>query len=257
MNNRIVIITPFYNPGVFLEQCVASIMTQKYDNFHVVFVDDASTDGAFDRLPKGDPRVTIVRNAERKTALENLHDAIINHCQPNDIAVLVDGDDWLPNKKVLEFINDFYNQNDCWIMYGQARWTDGNPGCSYPYPDENYFNSIRNAQILESGQPTGYLISHIRTFRAGLYHKIQEQDTFFSCLRDTQGKFYRMTYDVAMMLPMLEMAGFDKVKFNDKVLYTYNRGNPISDDRVNQKLQWDIHAEIYKKPKFKKIESYL
>lgn len=256
MKNKIKIITPFYNPGEFLENCVGTLMSQKYDNYQVIFVDDCSTDGSFEKLPKDDPRAVIVKNDVRKTALENIHDAIINYCDPDDIIVLVDGDDWLPNKNVLSFINDYYNQNDCWVMYGQASWTDGNKGCAIAYPNKEYFDNIRNAPIFSNGQPGGYFVSHIRTFRAGLYHKIQEQDKVFSCLKDANGEFYKMTYDVAMFLPILEMAGFDKVKFNDKILYTYNRSNPISDDRVNQKLQWDIHKEIYKKPKFNKIENY-
>lgn len=256
MKNKLVIITPFYNPGEFLEQCVASLMSQSYDNFHVYFVDDASTDGSFDKLPINHPNATVIQNDVRKTALENLNFVLMNFCQPDDIAVLVDGDDWLPNKKVLSYINDFYNEHDCWMMYGQAAWTDGNKGCSFEYPSKEMFDNIRNCPAHQNGQPSGYLVSHIRTFRAGLYQKIKEQDENLSCLKDKDGNFYRMTYDVAMMLPIMEMAGFEKVKYNDKVLYTYNRGNPISDDRVNQKLQWDIHNEIYKKRKFAKIESY-
>jgi glycosyltransferase involved in cell wall biosynthesis len=246
MNNRIVVITPFYNPGYFLSQCVASLMSQKYDNFHVVFVDDASTDGALDKLPKDDSRVTIIHNEIRKTALENLHNAIMNHCNPDDIVVFVDGDDWLPNKKVLSEINDFYNKHDCWIMYGQASWTDGRRGFASAYLNEE-FSNLRNAP---------FRVSHIRSFRAGLYQMIQTQDPTFSCLKDKSGEFYKMTYDVAIMLPILEMAGPDKTRFNDTILYIYNRNNPISDDRVNQQLQWNIHAEINQKPKFKKIESY-
>ena len=80
MNNRIVIITPFYNPGEFLDRCISSLITQKYDNFHIYFVDDASTDGSFDKLPLGHPNVTVITNQERKTALENLHFVLVNHC---------------------------------------------------------------------------------------------------------------------------------------------------------------------------------
>lgn len=247
MNNRIVIITPFYNPGSFLEQCVASIVTQKYDNFHVVFIDDASTDGSFEKLPAPSDKITLVRNTVRKTALENLHDAILTHCKPNDIAVFVDGDDWLPNKKVLSFINDFYNQHDCWIMYGQSQWTDGRRGFATDYTFEE-FQNLRKSP---------FKVSHIRSFRAGLYHKIKDQDPTFSCLRDSKGEFYKMTYDVAIMFPIMEMAGFEKTKFNDTILYTYNRGNPISDDRVNQSLQTSIHIEISNKKKFNKIDNYL
>jgi glycosyltransferase involved in cell wall biosynthesis len=246
MKNNIKIITPFYNPGEFLENCVNTLMSQKYDNFKVLFVDDCSTDGSFDRLPHDNDNAVIIKNEIRKTALENIHNAIMNYCDPDDIIVLVDGDDWLPNKNVLSYINDFYNQNDCWIMYGQSQWTDGRRGFASAYSAEEFAN-VRK---------TPFKVSHLRTFRAGLYQKIQEQDSTFSCMKDSNNEFYKMTYDVAIMFPMLEMAGVEKVAFNDTILYIYNRNNPISDDRVNQQLQWDIHSEIAGKTIFNKIENY-
>lgn len=248
MKNKIKIIVPFYNAGEFLEKCVSSIMTQKYDNFEVIFIDDCSTDGSYDRLPHGDPRVRVIRNDVRKTALENIHDAIINYCEPNDVCTLIDGDDWLINKNSLSFINDFYNEHDCWIMYGQASWTDGRRGIARPYLSKEEFDMKRKLP---------FYISHIRTFRAGLYQKIQEQDPNFSCMKDKNGYFYKMAYDVAIMYPIMELAGFEKVKYNDTPLYIYNRHNPISDDRVNQMLQTSIHEEINKKSAFNKIESFL
>jgi hypothetical protein len=75
-------------------------------------------------------------------------------------------------------------------------------------------------------------------------------------MKDKNGDWYTITYDVAMFLPMLEMAGFEHVKHNTKPLYVYNRDNPISDDKVNQQKQWDVHEEILQKESFKKIESY-
>lgn len=248
MKNKIKIITPFYNPGEFLEKCVSSIVTQKYDNFEVIFIDDCSNDGSYDKLPYNDSRSKIIKNEIRKTALENLHDAIMNYCEPNDIVVLLDGDDWLANKNVLSYIDEFYKEHDCWIMYGQASWTDGRRGIARPYLSKEEFDMKRKLP---------FYISHIRTFRAGLYHKIKEQDKDFSCMKDKYGEFYKMTYDVAIMYPIMELAGFEKVKYNDTPLYIYNRHNPISDDRVNQTLQTSIHSEINNKKALLKIESFL
>jgi glycosyltransferase involved in cell wall biosynthesis len=246
MKNNIKVITPFYNPGEFLETCVNTLMSQKYENFKVLFVDDCSTDGSFDKLPHDNEKAIVIKNEIRKTALENIHNAIINHCEPDDIVILIDGDDWLPNKNVLSYVNDFYNQNDCWIMYGQSQWTDGRRGFASAYSAEE-FKNIRKSP---------FRVSHLRTFRAGLYQKIKEQDLEFLCMKDSNGDFYKMTYDVAIMFPILEMAGVEKVAFNDTILYIYNRNNPISDDKVNQQLQWDIHTEISNKKSFNKIEDY-
>lgn len=247
MGNNIKIITPFYNPGDFLDKCVASLISQKYDSFQVIFIDDASTDGSFEKLPHGHPNSIIIKNKIRKTALENIHDAITNHCEPEDIVTLVDGDDWLVNKNVLSYIDEFYQEYKCWVMYGQATWTDGHKGIARHVTKEVFDNMRSNP----------FFVSHIRTFKAGLYQKISVQDPNLTCLKDNNGDFYKMTYDVAIMFPIMEMAGYDKVKYNDKSLYIYNRHNPISDDRVNQGLQTSIHREINQKNKFNKIENYI
>ncbi len=288
--NKIKVLIPFYNPGDFLDLCINSILTQDYENYEVLFIDDCSTDNSFEKLPactfayetneSGEPikneqgqlipkkdengdliilekhpllentkciNIQLWRASSRATALPNLHKGIMDFCtDPDDIVVLLDGDDWLISRSALSYINDFYNDNDCWMMYGSSMWTDGRRCCSSPYPQLE-FKNLRAAP---------FRISHIRTFRAGLYHKIAEQDKTFSCMKDKKGNWYTMTYDVGIFLPMLELAGYDKVKHNTKPLYVYNRDNPISDDKVNQQLQWDIHEEILHKKPFKKIDNY-
>ena len=240
------IVVPFYNASGFIERCASSVMAQKYDNFKVIFIDDASTDNSWELLPHDNDKAICIRNEKNVSALPNIHKAVMEHCDPNDIVILVDGDDWLINKKVLTYLNDFYHKNDCWVTYGQASWTDGRRGFASAYP-ENEFKQLRKAP---------FRISHLRTFIAGVYQAIEHQDSNFSCLKDTKGEWYKMTYDVAIMLPLLELSGYDKVKYIDKVLYIYNRDNPISDDKVNQQLQWDIHKEILKKPVFKQLSKY-
>ena len=246
MSNKIKIIIPFYNPGKFLETCVATAVTQKYDNYQMIFVDDCSTDSSYDKLPHDDDRAIIVRNDSRKTALENIHDAIMIYCDPDDIVVLLDGDDWFPNKNVLKYIDEQYQKNDCWIMYGQAQWTSGQRGFASQYKPEEFAN-LRKAP---------FRVSHLRTFRAGLYHSIIHQDQSFSGLKDNNGEFYKSSYDTAMMFPLLELAGKEKTLFNDTILYIYNRDNPISDDKVDQQLQWNVHKEVSNKTPLKKIDNY-
>lgn len=247
LKNKMKIIIPFYNASSFIEKSMMSALTQKYNNFTVIFIDDASTDDSWTKLPHNNSKAICIKNEVNTTALPNIHKAIMEYCEPNDIVVLLDGDDYLPNNKVLQYINDFYCQNDCWIMYGQAAWSTGQKGCAYEYTKDE-FSHLRKVE---------FKVSHIRTFRAGLYHKIKEQDPTFSCMKGKNGEWYKMTYDVAIMFPIMEMAGYEKTKYNDKSLYIYNFENPISDHRVNQQLQWDIHKEISNKPPFKKIESYI
>ncbi len=277
--NKIKIIIPFYNPGTFLDSCILSVLTQNYDNYEILFIDDASTDGSYERIPActfksdetGKPivdedgkliildqhpllkktkclNVVAWRASSRATALPNIHNAIINFCtDPDDIVVIVDGDDHLSGKWVLSYINDMYVANkDKWFIYGSSLWTDGRKCCSSAYTREE-FKDIRKAP---------FRISHLRTFRAGLYHKIAEQDTNFSCMMDKNSNWYTSSYDTVMCYPMLELAGYDHVMHNSKPIYIYNRHNPLSDDKVDQFLQWDVHKEITLKKPFNIINNY-
>jgi len=59
-----------------------------------------------------------------------------------------------------------------------------------------------------------------------------------------------MTYDVAIMTPLMEIAGFERIKFNPKPIYYYRLHNN-NDHIVNWGLQKDIEQEIFAKNKFK------
>lgn len=246
MKNKINVIVPFYNCKTYLETCVSSIMTQKYENFHVYFIDDCSNDDSWSVLPHEDNRATCIKNEINLTALPNIHKAVMEFCEPDSIVVLCDGDDKLINKNVLSFINNIYNEKDCWFQYGQSLWSDGRRGFASAYSEEE-FNNLRKAI---------YRVSHIRSFRAGVYHKIKEQDPEFSQFKDKNGQFYKSCYDVPIVWSLMELSGYKRCYFNDVPLYLYNRENPLNDDKVNQQLQWDIHKEVSNKPSFKRIESY-
>lgn len=279
MKNKIKIIVPFYNPGNFLDRCINSLLTQDYDNYEILFIDDCSTDGSFSKIPsvkyKGDENGDLIkdengepiieskhhllektkcinilawRSGERMTALPNLHNAIMRFAtEPDDIVVIVNGDDWLLNKKVLSYINDFYNKNkECWIMYGNPKNTN-NTTNNYKDFTEKDFENLRNLP---------FIIPHIRTFKAGLYSKIAEQDENYECMKNSDGKWYPVKYDVAMFLPMFEMAGKEHVFFNKEQLYVHNLDNPISESRINRDLQLITYIDINKKKSFKRIKDY-
>ena len=276
--NKIKVIVPFYNPGRFLELSINSVLTQDYENYEVLFIDDSSTDSSFSKIPgciykmkeDGSPEkdsdgnliiekkdaileitkcknIVAWRASQQNTALPNIHNAVMNFCtDPDDIVVLLDGDDFLINKKVLSHINNLYNENDCWITYGQARWTDGKKGCASAYSMEEHKN-VRKAP---------FRISHLRTCRAGVYHKIAEQDPDFLYLKDKDFEMYKWSWDTAVMFCLLELTPFEKLKFNETILYMYNRDNPISEDKINQEAQWAVHREVSNKVPLKQIQSY-
>jgi glycosyltransferase involved in cell wall biosynthesis len=242
--NKLKVLVPFYNAGQYLEKCVDSILSQDYRDFQVIFLDDASTDGAANRVPVGDHRVTLIRNEIRSGGTRNFHRMLRDWCDPDDIAVMIDGDDWLANSIALAEIDRFYREYDCWVMYGQFLYSTGAYGFCKPYPDRETFSRLRDV----------WYSSHIKTFRAGLYHKIEGQDPAYSCIKDASGRWYTSACDMAIMYPVMELAGFDRVKYNDTVLYIYNVENPLCNFKLRRNQQLQNNLEIIKKRPFKQTQ---
>ena len=94
-----------------------------------------------------------------------------------------------------------------------------------------------------------WVTSHLRTFKRGLWRFIKDED-----MKDTTGKYYSMAWDMAIMYPLLEMAGLQKIKFIDRIMYVYNDVNPLNDFRKNVNNQILTAREIKGKPKYKKVE---
>jgi len=241
MKNNFLIVCFFYNAESYIERCVGSILTQDYQNYRVLFVDDASTDNGFD-LIDDDKKFIKIKNQENKGLLYNYATYLPMYANEGDIIIVVDGDDALQGNKVLSYLNDFYNEHNCLVTYGQSLWTDGRKGFARPYTEQE-FNNLRRTQ---------FLASHLRTFKYTCFKELMNQDPNFDCFKDKNGNFYMMAGDVATMYPIMEIAGFNSVKYIDKILHLYNFHNPISDHMKNQQLQWYINNEINNKKQFTK-----
>lgn len=209
---RLKVVVPFYNAGCYLQRCVAALLAQDLDDFTAVFVDDASTDGYGALVPVDDPRVTLVRNAVRIGPVASLHAVVVEHCEPGEIVAVVSGEDWLSTDAALRTVQDVYALYDCWVMYGQFCHPDGRYGHAKPFPDASWFSPLRDLSF----------VAPILTFRAELYHRLAEQDPGCRCLKDGQGR-WRFDLESAVMPPLLELAGFDRVVFQDQPLYVFNR----------------------------------
>lgn len=224
-----VIIVPSYNNSAYCEQNILSILHQQYENYRVIFIDDASTDDTFDKVqalvdrsPKKD-KVTLIKNTENKGSLANLYHAIHDGCKDQEIVVCVDGDDQLAQLYVLKKLNKIYANSNIWMTYGNY--------LEYPtYKQKPKLCQKFPKSVLRSHRFRQYkwVTSHLHTFYAGLFKKISPEHL------SRDGQFLPVAGDVAIVLPMLEMAS-GHFQFIEDVLYLYNRTNPLS-DHLSSKL---------------------
>lgn len=237
--NRFVFIIPFRNIKDYIKQCADSLILQNYKNWIAIFCDDASDDNSVSNIPKDD-RFVIRRNKERLTALPNIHNAIMeSNLNNEDIICILDGDDFLLRRDSIDIINKLYNDNTL-LTYGQYAHSNGIVGHCRSLTEE-MFKNIRNI---------GFWTSHMRTYKYKLYKEIINQDPNLNCFKGKDGNFYKSSCDVATMLPLLEMAGFNRIKFNPEPIYYY-RIHENNDHNIDSELQKSVADEIFKKNKFK------
>jgi len=247
-DKKFVIVIPSYNNEKWCIDNITSTINQNYDKYRVIFTDDCSSDSTFEKVSeviRNSNKYTLIKNEERLGALANLYN-MIHSCNDDEIILTLDGDDWLANPNVLNTLNSVYSQ-DVWMTYGQYQnYPDNGIGVAKEYPHH----------IIESNRFRSHEwgASHLRTFYAWLFKKINKQDLLYN------NKFMSMAWDMAMMLPMLEMSGLHS-KFIPDILYRYNLDNPINDHKVDGRLQQSldryvrglsIYNRILSPPKFKK-----
>ncbi len=94
------IITPAYNVEPYIRSTIESVLSQTYENWEMLIVDDASTDETAkiaEEYATGDARIKVIRYTENQGAAAARNTAL-SRARGEYIAIL-DGDDmWLPEK---------------------------------------------------------------------------------------------------------------------------------------------------------------
>lgn len=244
----IVVIIPSYNNSQWYEKNLKSVFMQKYDNYRVVYIDDCSSDSTgklveqYINAHDCKKRTTLIRNTSQRGALANLYDAI-HACADHEIIATLDGDDWFANDHVLATINKEYNDK-VFLTFGQFQHYSDDPflnnklGFCKPYPDQIV------GQNLYRKFP--WVASHLRTFYAGLFKQIKKEDLMY------KGHFFPVTWDMAMMFPMLEMAA-GRCKCLDDVSYIYNSVTPSNDFKLRFELMQECEKVIRARPAYEPL----
>ena len=269
-----VVVIPSYNNLNWFKKNLGSIFFQDYVNIRIIYVNDCSNDGMTEELEgflknnnidfrlitfdngasdnidevtenfiqlvnEDRSYFTLINNKSREGGpLANLYRSI-HSCEDNEIIVTIDGDDWFAHEKVLKELNEYYSrENKIWLTHGRL--------VEYPNGHATWCEPIPEKVIKKNAFRTFKCPSHIRTFYAWLFKKIELQDLL------SQGKFYTVAADMVTMYPMIEMAG-ERHAFISKINYVYNVANELNENKVNTELQRDVDKEIRKKTPYKRL----
>jgi len=252
MDNNFLVVSPTYNTAPYIEKCVMSVLNQTYRKFDHLTIDDCCTDGTTEILLsiltnyKGNNFFVHRNIVRRESPLGNFALGIeLFSGDDEDIIVTVDGDDWLYDNGVLEYLNEVYQDPDVWMTYGSFISASGKiQGMCRQVKDTRTY---RRRDV--------WVTSHLRTIKRKLWNKIKKTD-----LLDKNGKYYVYYPDIAYMFPAIEMAGLKHSRFIDKVLYVYNDLNPLcsAEDWKSGEGRRHIYAidkEIRRKPVYSELRN--
>lgn len=239
------VVSPAFCCERWVQKCIGSIRSQTHGQFRCVMIDACSTDRTYERARhavEGDDRFTILRNPVRQYPLANIVEATRHAAQaPDDVIVIVDGDDWLKHDRVFERLASLYADPEAWLTYGgselrrrplRARLL-GRPHLrALPYPE-----AVRRDNLYRY-HPGNFPAAHLRSYRKFLWDALRDED-----LRDADGQYFRAAGDFATMLPMMEMATDRHIRHLTEVMYVYNNDHPLNENR--QAVAWTA-TEAYR-----------
>jgi hypothetical protein len=142
-----------------------------------------------------------------KAHFENLIE-VIGKLPDDRIVACLDADDWLGPPNALCAVARYFAAG-AWVTYGSFIFADGRRGnpCD-PYEAGENIRAVR------------WKATHLKCFKAGLFKRIKHEH-----LKLPTGKWLPHARDLALMFPLLEMAGPKRTAHVAEVVYVYNFAN--------------------------------
>ncbi len=242
VEHEFVIIVPSYNNKGWYKKNLDSIFAQTYDNYRIIYIDDASTDGTarlveeYVKAHNQEDKFTLIRNTKRLQPLANRYRAI-HTCPNHAIIAELDGDDWFAHPRVLERLNAEYQNPEVWLTYGKNKQEPfsrfGIPVVQVPDEiiQKNQFREMLDCP------------AQLRSYYVWLFKQVKLKDLLY------KDSYFPRATDWAVMFPMLEMAGTHS-SFIGEELYIHNKFNPINMSKVNSVPKDDIWGVIRNRAKY-------
>ena len=135
------------------------MLSQSYENWRAIFVDDVSTDNTGQvvldiakQLNLGE-KIKVVRREEKFGETKNTLTEIKN-IEDDEVVCRLDGGDWLVDNDALFMIDEIYRKHNTSAIWTKHRWA---------YTNENISGPLDPCQDVYKHP---WVSSHLKTFRA-------------------------------------------------------------------------------------------
>lgn len=224
----------------YITKCLDSIKSQTNINWECQVVLTPFPDKTFEIAKKYEcNKIKVVLSDKDSFVIKNIQYAL-DLLKPNDedIICTVDADDWLANNDVLSTIDRYYMSNkDLLLTYGSwCTWPENKqiPNNSFSYNETDFTKGIRR---------TLFRGTHFRTMKYKVFKNIPKNE-----FKDKNDNIYTVAGDAAIMIPALEMVGYNRSKFVPEILYVYNRETEFNEDKSKRDQSIAVTLDIAQKP---------
>lgn len=185
------VLTPVYNQGNYLEECIHSVLNQTYDNWEYVIVNNRSTDDTLkiaEHYARKDPRIRVITNKEHLPVMQNLNHAFRQIAPESIYCKVLHGDDLMFPECIERMVElaEQYPSIGIVNSYYLEDSTVGPAGMPYPSPFNDGREICRdylmgNANVF--GAPSNLLIrSSLIRERKNVYDESYLQSDMSACL---------------------------------------------------------------------------
>ncbi|KAG5178649.1 nucleotide-diphospho-sugar transferase, partial [Tribonema minus] len=206
------VLVPAYNAEGYVVEGVESVLRQSHARVRVWAYNDGSTDntGALLNIKfKADPRVVLLSNKVNLGPAQTKwlgFQAIYKEALPNDIVVVLDGDDHLLSDDALAVVHGEYLAKKCWFTYG-----------SYVGAFSREVRAL-DADTHLDFRAAAWRYGHPRSFKAFLIGHLTEAD-----FKHADGTWLTKGTDRGFILRFLELSGPARISFIRVPIYFYRK----------------------------------
>ncbi|MEW6026951.1 MAG: glycosyltransferase [Planctomycetota bacterium] len=142
------IITPTYNHEKYIAECIRSVLSQSYQDWEMLIVDDGSTDATADIIKRfRDPRIRYLRQENQGAyKLGATYNKALKESRGDLIAILEGDDFWPPDKLAVQA--PYFSSPDIILTYGDCIVTN-------EHSDKLFYRGAPSEPEIRDNAPAG------------------------------------------------------------------------------------------------------